>query len=304
MKRIAYIILNYKTYQDTDRVTKEILSYDKVDDIIIIVDNCSPNESSKELHRLYDRDTRVSVVDTDENGGYAKGNNFGLRYAKKFNPEYVCIINNDVHFSGETIDYLVRIYRMLPDVGIISPIQVMPNNEVAQFPILKFPDFEYDIRSYLFLFGNPQHKYQRTDKKYDVQEVGIIPGAFLFADYKLIEEIDFFDESTFLFCEERFLAKKIKDAGLKNYIILNKSYVHEHSKTINSEASVRKQMKMILSGRLLYTKKYRKLSLIKSAIIYLAYYYRVVGQFIIERLKTGKALFLTQLCYISGLYVK
>lgn len=285
MKRIAYIILNYKTYQDTDRVTKEILSFNHENDIIIIVDNCSPNESSKELHKLYDEDYRVDVVDANDNGGYAKGNNIGLRYAKKYCPEYVCIINNDVHFSGETIDELVKTYPLLPNAGIISPLQILPNNEVAQFPVLKLPDFWYDIRSYLFLFGNPKHHYQRTNKEYNVQEVGIIPGAFLFANYALLEILNFFDESTFLFCEERFLAKKIQDAGLKNYIILGKNYVHEHSKTINSEASVRRQMKMMLSGRLLYTKRYRKFQHLKSATIYLAYCYGIVWHFLIDRMR-------------------
>lgn len=275
MKRVVYIILNYKTYQDTERVAKEILSFGTEDDAVIVVDNCSPNESSVKLHQVFDNNQRVDVIDSGENGGYAKGNNFGLRYAKKYNPEYVCIINNDVHFTAETIDYLVKVYPLLPNAGVISPLQKLPGDKVAQFPILILPDFKYDIRSYCFLFDNPQHKYQRTNENFEVQEVGVIPGAFLFVNYKILEGIGFFDESTFLFCEERFLSKKVIDAGLKNYIILDKSYIHEHSKTINSEASIRRQMKMMLAGRLLYTKKYRKQPLLKSILLYMGYYYSI-----------------------------
>lgn len=286
MMRIAYIILNYKTYQDTIRVIKEILSFGKESDVIIVVDNSSPNESSKELHQLYDNDIRVSVVDSNENGGYAKGNNFGLRHAKKYNPQYVCIINNDVHFTADTIDYLVEIYPLLPNAAVISPIQMLPDNTVARFPVLKLPDFEYDFRSYLIFFNNPQHKYQRTNLDYEVQEVGVIPGAFLFADYKLLERLNFFEESTFLFCEERFLSKKISNVGLKNYVILDKSYIHEHSKTINSEASTRRQMKMILSGKLLYTKKYRKFPRVKATLLYLAYSYSVAWHSLKRIIKT------------------
>lgn len=279
MKRIAYIILNYKTWQDTDRVAKEIMSFGNDNDVIIIVDNCSPNESSKELHKLYDNTQQVDVIDSGENGGYAKGNNFGLRYVKKYNPEFVCIINNDVHFKSETIDYLVNIYPQLPNAGVISPLQVLPGNKVALFPILILPDFEYDLRSYCFLLHNPQHHYFRTNDNFDVQEVGIIPGAFLFSNYKTLESLGFFDESTFLFCEERFLSKKIQDAGLKNYIVLDKCYLHEHSKTINMEASARRQMKMILSGRMLYTKKYREMPQLKCALLKVGYYYCVVWHF-------------------------
>lgn len=273
MVRIAYIILNYKTYQDTDRVAKEILNFGNENDVIIIVDNSSPNESSKELHKIYDDNHLVDVIDSNENGGYAKGNNLGLKYAKKYAPDYVCIINNDVHFSASTMDYLVKIYPLLPNAGVISPIQMLPNNKVALFLELKIPDYEYDVRSYLFLFHNPLHKYQRTDMKYNVQEVGMIPGAFLFSKYRTLENIGFFDESTFLFCEERFLAKKILDVGLKNYIILDVSYLHEHSKTINSEASSRKQREMMHAGRLLYTQKYRSLPCLKVFILKSLFFY-------------------------------
>ena len=273
--KVLFLILNYKTYQDTIRLTKELIAEGLEDKFVLIVDNASPNESFIELLSHFAEIDNVEIIQSPENGGYAKGNNFGLRYAKKYNPEYVCIINNDVHFTSETIDYLVNIYPQLPNAGVISPLQVLPGDKVAQFPILKLPDFEYDIRSYCFLFDNPQHKYQRINNDLNVQGVGVIPGAFLFAKYQILEDIDFFDESTFLFCEERFLSKRIQDAGLKNYIVLDKSYTHEHSKTINSEASARRQMKMMLAGRLLYTKKYRSMPHLKCALLHLGYYYCV-----------------------------
>lgn len=275
MKKIAYIILNYKTYKDTIRVAKEILAFGRENEVVIIVDNNSPNESSSELHHSFDDVPRVDVIDSPENGGYAKGNNYGLRYVKKFEPEFVCVINNDVHFTAETIDNLAAIYPKLPQVGVISPLQKLPGDKVANFPTLKLPDFEYDVRSYLLLCGNPNHKYERTSPEFDVQEVGVIPGAFLFTKYDLLERLEFFDEETFLFCEERFLGKKIQELGLKNYIVLNECYVHEHSKTISSEASIRRQMKMMLAGRLLFTKKYRTKPHIKCALLHFVYYYCV-----------------------------
>lgn len=46
MDKIGIVILNYKTYKDTIRLVKDLLSFSISDDfIIVVVDNDSPNES-------------------------------------------------------------------------------------------------------------------------------------------------------------------------------------------------------------------------------------------------------------------
>lgn len=267
MKRIAYIILNYKTYHDTDKVVKEILSFGNDNDIIIIVDNCSPNESSTELHRTYDCNEKVAVVDSLENGGYAKGNNYGLRFAKKYHPKYVCVMNNDIHFSRETIDSLVDIYPKLDKVALITPVQYLPDEKIAPLLSLRVPNFIYDLRLYSLLFRNKVHKYMSNTPLSNVQQIGLVPGAFIFADYGVFEQIGFFNESTFLFCEERFLAKEVELRGLKNYAILDLKYVHEHSKTIGTETTIKRQQDFMFEGRELYTKKYGLFPLVEVFIL-------------------------------------
>ena len=264
MTRVVFIILNYKTYQDTIRVTNELLETKRDDFRILIVDNASPNESFVKLYDTFATNPLVEVIASPENGGYANGNNYGLRYMKKYAPEFACIINNDVHFSWDTIDSLAKKYRELDSPAVISPLQMLPGNKVANFPtLLKVPDFLYDLRCYSLLFGLPQHKFVQNTKYDNVQKVSIVPGAFLFVEYNMFERLGFFNEVTFLFCEERFLSKSVYDAGLNNYIILDKTYLHEHSKTISSEASKKRQRELMNEGRKNFIKQYRKLPLLQ-----------------------------------------
>lgn len=79
--RISFIILNYITWQDT---LKEVyLLHDntkiKFADIIVI-DNASPNESANKLLRLLVEMVFLFIA-SENNGGYAAGNNIGLRMA-------------------------------------------------------------------------------------------------------------------------------------------------------------------------------------------------------------------------------
>lgn len=285
MKRVAYLILNYKTYLDTVRVTDEILGFKKWDDIIIIVDNASPNESSEELHKKFDSHSEVIVVDSPENGGYAKGNNYGLRYAKHIAPRFVCIINNDVHFTGETIDSLCKIYDELPSPALIAPIQVLPNGERARFINFRLPNLLYDLKMNTLFLKPHFQKYESNTAWNNVQRVGYLPGALLFADYTVFERLGFFDECTFLFCEERFTGKAVQNMALNNYIILDRTYIHEHSKTINSEASSKKQRQLIHEGRLLYYERYSKMPRLSKTLLKLSYHFHGLELKIISTLR-------------------
>lgn len=288
MIRIAYIILNYKTFRDTELVTKELLSFIGEDDTIVIVDNCSPNESSAELHNLFDKHDRVLVIDAPENGGYAKGNNYGLRYVKKLAPRFVCVMNNDVHFTQKTIEQLCSIYDKLEKPAIISPIQVLPNGERAKFIEFKVPNLIYDLRMNT-LFFKPRFQIYKSNTQWpNVQKVGYLPGAMLFTDYKVFERIGFFDESTFLFCEERFTGKTVQEAGLNNYIILDLEYLHEHSKTIKNEASSKKQRQMINEGRLKFYERYSRFPSLAKLLLKLSFHFHELELYIVSIIRFRK----------------
>lgn len=273
MVKVLFLILNYKTYQDTIKVVNELLVSKRKDYKILIVDNASPNDSYSKINNVFEGSDIVEVISSSENGGYAKGNNFGLRYAERLNPEYVCIINNDVHFSWDTIEALIDIYPKLNNPALIAPLQKLPDGKILEFPSLEVPNLLYDIRMNSLFFKPKTHIYEANTEFNNVQKVGFIPGAFLFVKYDVFNNIGFFDESTFLFCEERFTGKIVADAGLNNYLILDLEYLHEHSKTISTEASEKKQRELIHEGRLRYHKRYSKWSMISKVLLTISFYF-------------------------------
>lgn len=283
MKKVVFIILNYRTYEDTIRQVTELVEEDRRDIQIIIVDNCSPNESYEKLRDIFKENDLVDVIQTSNNWGFAKGNNYGLKYASKYTPEFVCVINNDVHFSLETIDALCNIYVKLDSPAVISPIQMLPDNKIARFKELRVPSFWRYVRDYTFLFSNPQHKYVSNTTFGNVQKVEWIPGAFMFTKYNTFKSIEFFDEDTFLYGEESLLAGKIKKEGLNNYIILDQQYIHEHSKTISTVLSVKRQSKLIFQGKKIFLKKYSpSLIWLKIPVLYISYRFNLMCQIIIN----------------------
>lgn len=267
MKTI-FIILNYKTYQDTIRLADDLLRQGLGDRGVLIVDNASPGDSYDILVRKYKDVPQVEVISSGTNGGYAKGNNFGLRYARKYNPQYVCVVNNDVYFEMSTIEILEDKYVSVANVAFLVPVQHLLNNLPASFLSLRqVPSFWEDIKMTTGLGKLAKHIYKPDTEGGDLQEVEIVPGAFMFIDYSKFEQMGFFYEGTFLFCEERFVAKKVKDLGLHSYILLDEHYVHAHSVTISREGSSEWQQKLLLNGRILYAKCHRTHPLLKIGIL-------------------------------------
>ena len=77
MKNIGVIILNQNDSDTTRKLYETIQGYDSIDHIVI-VGNLSPDGSFRQLKSL--AGDKVDVIQSDKNGGYSYGNNYGAFY--------------------------------------------------------------------------------------------------------------------------------------------------------------------------------------------------------------------------------
>ena len=257
---IGVVILNFNSFEDTIILVKALQKQSLVDDLkIVIVDNCSPNDSFSKLKYLGELYVNTIVIKTPTNLGYAKGNNFGLTYLDEYyRPEYVAILNNDIILKEDCFAKLIERYALLPKPGIIAPIQLDLNKQVC-LPY-KMNSFIDDCLSlfYIFKFFNKRKAHIIKDNTgFKAMSVDMIPGSFMFSRFKTFKKMGFFYPNTFLFAEERFVAMKAKALDLKNYILLDETYIHFHSKTINVQHSQITKYKLLYAGWLEFTKVYR-----------------------------------------------
>ena len=288
---IGLIILNYNSYQDTINLVKELQSQTVAEYLqIIIVDNASPNNSFKQLKPLENKYKNVIVLQTGANLGYAKGNNFGLDYLDKhIQPDYVAILNNDIILPFNCFEKLIEKYKVLENPAIIAPKQL----DIHEREILPYPlnSFLTDCLS-LFFITKLFHKYRALKYK-DISgkgamKVDLIPGSFMFSSFEVFKSMGFFYPNTFLFVEERFIAIKVKQMGFNNYILLDETYIHAHSKTINTVFSQIGKYKLLYNGWLEFTKVYRTYpnfkvwvlkNLMKLSIIEMKFFHKVKNIF-------------------------
>lgn len=267
---IGIIILNYSSYEDSIVLVKALQKQTIVEQLqIVVVDNASPNNSFEKLKPLEETYKNVVVLQTGDNLGYARGNNYGLQFLQEHNPpEYVAILNNDVVLPNDCFEALIKKYKILDKPAIIAPKQLdINNNELLPYPLNSFLD---DCLS-LFFATKLFHKYRALKYKdttgLGAMKVDLIPGSFMFSGFETFKSIGFFYPNTFLFVEERFIAVKAKQKGLANYILLNETYVHAHSKTINTVYSQVSKYRLLYDGWLEFTKECRSFGTFKAALL-------------------------------------
>ena len=121
MAKYFIIILNYNGYKDTISCVHSLLSFygnDK-DCNILVVDNASIDQSSQVI--MDEFGDKIIFLQSDRNGGYAYGNNIGIRYALQHGAEYLCLLNNDTEFGCDAITPCIEYLRNHPEVAFAGP---------------------------------------------------------------------------------------------------------------------------------------------------------------------------------------
>ena len=254
---VSCVILNYNDSATTSTLVKSIENY-RLLDKIIVVDNLSTDDSYECLKRL--ESDKVIVIQSNRNGGYGYGNNFGVKYAKeRFNSDYVLICNPDVMFQEKVVSSALKVVQNDPSIAIVSPIQLKANGEKANTIAWRVPSaLKYIMCSGVILKRIVKgYKYEDSELNDGINYVDCIPGSFLFVNTEAFAKVGGYDENIFLYCEETVLGIKMKEAGYKTALDGSETYYHLHSVSINKSFSKEVQRtRLLLKSRRYVIKRY------------------------------------------------
>ena len=120
----GYVILHYQSIEITKKCVDKLLMFSK-NNPIIIVDNCSPNGSGKQLEKMYSKCINITVIINEENQGFAKGNNLGYQYIKrKYTLNYVVVMNNDIMIEDNDFAVIIEQFMEKNEVDVCGPDMV------------------------------------------------------------------------------------------------------------------------------------------------------------------------------------
>lgn len=203
MSKIAIVILNYLNYEDTIECVESILSMRYSICGVVIVDNGSDNNSYQILKARYNKKNRIKVISSGANLGYAKGNNIGIAYARKYlHADFVLVANNDTIFIDRFfIEGLLKEYQ--PGVGVLGGrILLKDNNEAVRG--ISYRGFKTSIPRYINRLSR-QHGSSFDFPVAEGSPITTLHGCALLFTPDFFNKYRGFYKRTFLYNEEIIL---------------------------------------------------------------------------------------------------
>lgn len=196
-KTVSFVILNYNSAADTIELANELIAMGLMNVNILVVDNQSTDDSLEQL-RL-NLASGAEVIETGFNGGYAYGNNIGIKRAAELNSDFVMIMNGDVRIEKTTIDQLRAYMTTHSECAIASPA-------------LKVPNRANDYGRKVYLGRVHFSKLVQPDSTDEPINVDSIIGACLMVQTNAIKQVGMIPEPYFLNFEETEWCLKFKQA--------------------------------------------------------------------------------------------
>lgn len=184
----------------------------------IIVDNNSMDNSVavvENFKKIFPYD--ITLVKNEENYGFTKGCNQGIKIAKG---NLIMLLNPDTQIQNDALLRLADYLTSKKEVGAVAP-QLYTRHKKIQYSCRTFPryrDLFFEISRLSAIFSKSKI-FARWKMKYfsheEISEVEQPMAAALMIKAEILKEINYLDESFYMFFNDIDLCKQIYNIGYK-----------------------------------------------------------------------------------------
>ncbi|MBS5950346.1 MAG: glycosyltransferase family 2 protein [Clostridium sp.] len=266
MDKIAIILLNYNNEDDTLECVDSIKKNCRLDYEIIVVDNAS-NEESKKI--LLESKDEYTLILNKNNGGFAAGNNVGIKYALEKQYKYILLLNNDTLITKDSIEIMLESLKKDKQVGIVS------------CRILHYPDKNkvwYDggkinWNKYLPNHINKGRRVQECTYINSEDYTEFISGCCMFVKSEIFQNVGYLPEEYFMYFEDMDFCVQITEHNYKMKVCKNSVIYHKVSSSSGGEESPF-SIKWGNRNRLIIMKKFKyKVSTLNHLKVMILFYF-------------------------------
>jgi GT2 family glycosyltransferase len=230
-ERVAAVVLNYRTPQQTCLAVRSLQTSHRAPDEILIVDNGSGDGSADALRTAL---PSVRVIASARNVGFSAGCNTGIRAALESGADHVLLVNSDAVLAPAAIAQLVAALNADSSIGIAGPV-LLSREEPDQ---IASAGIAFSTRS-----GRMRHRGAgrrlASLAPGRVHFVDAVSGCVMLISRGAIERADLLDEEYFFSFEDVEFCLRVRDAGLRTACVQEAIAYHEGGRTIGRRSARR-----------------------------------------------------------------
>ncbi len=232
--RVAAVVLNYRTPDDTHlAVTSLLASHGRPDEVIVV--NNEPADVDRlaaNLDRLRaEANNRVARVETRANRGFSGGMNAGIRRALDGGAAFVLLANSDVVVPPDCMTRLVRALDATPAAGIAGPLVLARSSpDRVQSQGLSFGRSSGRLRV--------RHAGEAAQSRLmgGTEVVDAVAGCFMLVRRDVFDAAGLFDEDYFFGFEDLDFCLRARRAGFATIVAAGAVVYHEGGRSIGANA--------------------------------------------------------------------
>ena len=234
--QLSIIIVNYNVQYFLEQCIISVIAACKnIEAEIIVVDNNSTDGSKLFFNNRF---KAVQFIWLQQNLGFAKANNIGLTSAKG---STILFLNPDTIVPEDCFEQCLTFYHSKDKAGALG-IRMIDGSgcflkeSKRGFPSLFTSFCKLSGLTALFpssaIFANYYLGHLPENQNHPV---AVLSGAFMMVDKKVLDKLEGFDETFFMYAEDIDLSYRIQKAGYLNYYFAESTIIHFKGESTKKE---------------------------------------------------------------------
>lgn len=245
--KVGVVTVTYNSGDVIDDFLRSALSQGHASFVLYIVDNASVDDTLLRIRRS--PDSRIRIIQSEGNVGFAAGCNTGMRAALTEGCSHILILNNDTVFDASLVSRLLCAER---DLG-------------ADLTVPKI--YRFDEPNRLWAAGGRFRRLRGYASihigedeidagQYETpSQVEFAPGCCILIRRSAIERIGYFDERFFVYTEDADYCWRAKGLGISLWYTPSVSLLHKVS-SLTGGASSPFYVRYTTRNRVLFLRKH------------------------------------------------
>jgi len=241
-KLLSIVTINYNGLKDTCELIDTLPLSDETIEVIV-VDNASTQDEATEIEKRY---PQVKVIKSDENLGFAGGNNLGIQAS---HGKYLFFINNDAILpQPSALSHLLTRLESSAQIGMVCPkIRFTWDKQPIQYA-------GYTPLSKITLRNKSIGCGEEDNGQYDTAHpTPYAHGAAMMVKREVIEKVGMMPNCYFLYYEELDWSMMIHRAGYEIWYEPACTVFHKESQTTGQQSPLKTYY--ITRNRLLFAQR-------------------------------------------------
>ena len=244
--KLSVVIVSYNVKYFLEQCLRSVYAAaEGIDAEVWVVDN---NSTDGSVQMVRERFPQVQLIANSDNPGFATANNQAIKEilndefrfstsdckpaATEDGEHYVLLLNPDTLVQRDTFRVCIDFFESHEDCGGLSVKMIDGEGRFLKESKRGFPSPAtsfYKISGLIKIFPHNRKVgayYMGHLDEDKVNEVDVLPGAFLMISRKALEKTGLLDESYFMYGEDIDFSWRIKLAGYKNYYLPTTRILH------------------------------------------------------------------------------